>query len=200
VEFPGTSLCTAVSTIGMSTGKWYFESKVTAGSSGNPRGLVGICYNPHAIDEAGNYMGSNSDPGSIAYYAQNGDVYKAESAVYSGSDFDTGDTISCALDLDNQEIYFAKNGTWQNSGDPTSGATGTGGVDTDDPADRSGFYFFGVGDPSQVYGLTMSVNFGSPAHAITSGNADANGYGNFEYAVPSGFYALCTKNLAEYGG
>ena len=200
VVFPDGSLATAISTIGMSTGKWYFESKVTAGSSGNPRGLVGICYNPHAIDEAGTYMGSAVDPGSIGYYAQNGDVYKADSAVWSGDDYDTGDTIGCALDLDNQEVYFAKNGTWQNSGDPTSGATGTGGVDTDDPADRSGFYFFGVGDPSGVYGLTMSVNFGSPAHAITSSQADDNGYGNFEYDVPAGYLALCTKNLGSDGG
>ena len=44
-----------------------------------------------------------------------------------------------------------------------------------------------------------STNFGNPPHSISSGNSDANGYGNFEYAVPSGYYALCTKNLAEYG-
>ena len=42
-------------------------------------------------------------------------------------------------------------------------------------------------------------NFGSPPYAISSGNSDANGYGNFEYAVPSGYYALNTKNLAEFG-
>ena len=42
-------------------------------------------------------------------------------------------------------------------------------------------------------------NFGNPTFSISSGNADANGYGNFEYAVPSGYYALCTKNLAEFG-
>jgi hypothetical protein len=40
---------------------------------------------------------------------------------------------------------------------------------------------------------------GNPAYTISSGNSDANGYGNFEYAVPSGYYALNTKNLAEYG-
>ena len=44
-----------------------------------------------------------------------------------------------------------------------------------------------------------AMNFGAPAYTIASGNADANGYGNFEYAVPSGYYALCTKNLAQYG-
>ena len=45
----------------------------------------------------------------------------------------------------------------------------------------------------------FEANFGSPSYAISSGNADANGHGNFEYAVPSGYLALCTKNLAENG-
>ena len=43
------------------------------------------------------------------------------------------------------------------------------------------------------------MNWGNPSFTISSGNADANGYGNFEYAVPSGYYAVCTKNLAQYG-
>ncbi len=46
---------------------------------------------------------------------------------------------------------------------------------------------------------TAEFNWGNPSFSISSGNSDANGYGNFEYAVPSGYYALCTKNLAEYG-
>jgi len=45
----------------------------------------------------------------------------------------------------------------------------------------------------------VSVNFGNPPFTIASGNSDGNGYGNFEYTVPSGYYALCTKNLAEFG-
>ena len=40
------------------------------------------------------------------------------------------------------------------------------------------------------------MNFGNPPFSISSGNADANGHGNFEYAVPSGYFALCTKNLS----
>jgi hypothetical protein len=47
-------------------------------------------------------------------------------------------------------------------------------------------------------GSTWEMNFGIPQFTVSSGNSDANGYGNFEYAVPSGFYALNTKNLAEY--
>jgi hypothetical protein len=45
----------------------------------------------------------------------------------------------------------------------------------------------------------MDFNFGSPSFAISSGNADENDHGNFEYAVPSGYFALNTKNLAEHG-
>ena len=47
---------------------------------------------------------------------------------------------------------------------------------------------------------TAPEAIGQPVFTIASGNADANGYGNFEYAVPSGYYALCTKNLGQYGG
>ena len=45
----------------------------------------------------------------------------------------------------------------------------------------------------------LEINFGNPSYANSSDAADANGYGKFEYAPPTGFYALCTKNLAEFG-
>jgi len=198
VEFPDANVCTSVSTLGMSKGKYYFEAKLTAGSSGNPRGIVGICYNPYIIDSNGQYIGASIDAGSIGYYAQNGNVLKADTTQYTGSAFDTGDIIGVALDLDNYYIYFSKNGTWQNSGDPTSGATGTGGVSTDNPADRSGFYFFGVGDTSGVYGQTFSVNFGNGyfgTTAVASAGTNASGIGIFEYDVPTGYTALSTKGL-----
>ena len=43
---------------------------------------------------------------------------------------------------------------------------------------------------------TAEVNFGNPTFTISSGNTDGNGFGNFEYAPPSGYLSLCTKNLA----
>ena len=46
---------------------------------------------------------------------------------------------------------------------------------------------------------TNDHNFGNPVVALSSAANDENGYGNFEYAPPSGYYALCTKNLAEFG-
>ena len=45
----------------------------------------------------------------------------------------------------------------------------------------------------------LQANFGNPPYDNSSDAADENGYGAFEYAPPSGYYALCTKNLAEYG-
>ena len=50
-----------------------------------------------------------------------------------------------------------------------------------------------------THNAVVDFNFGNPQFAISSSNSDANGYGNFEYAVPSGFYAICTKNIALYG-
>ena len=59
-------------------------------------------------------------------------------------------------------------------------------------------YMFGMAryNPNQ----DNPFNFGGyTTISISSPASDENGYGNFEYAPPSGFYALCSKNLAEYG-
>jgi len=45
---------------------------------------------------------------------------------------------------------------------------------------------------------TGAWNFGNPSFTGTD-KADGNGFGSFEYQPPSGFLALCTKNLAESG-
>jgi hypothetical protein len=113
------------------------------------------------------------------------------SFVAYGNSFTTNDIISIAMDLDNNKLYFAKNGTYQNSGVPTSGATGTGAISIA----TSDFYVMGM----SVNNNAGYSNFGNAPYTISSGNSDANGYGNFEHAVPSGYYALNTKNLAEFG-
>jgi len=99
----------------------------------------------------------------------------------TGTTFTTNDIISLALDLDGNTVQFYKNGSTVGSTESlTSGAT----------------YIFavsGMGDARVLW------NFGNPPFSISSGNSDANGFGNFEYAVPSGFYALNTSNLNTYG-
>ena len=77
--------------------------------------------------------------------------------------------------------------------------TGTGAVSITAPADNgTGVYHFACGKAGSAT-TSIQANFGSPSYSISSGNSDGNGYGNFEYSVPSGYYALNTKNLAEYG-
>ena len=108
-----------------------------------------------------------------------------------GTGFTTNNIVGIAIDLDNQKIYFSLNGTWQNSGNPESGATGTGAAFTI----TSGKLYTPA---TATYNTSneYAYNFGSPYFAIASGNSDADGFGNFEYTVPSGYFTICTKNLA----
>jgi hypothetical protein len=175
------------STMAVSKGKWYAEFKVTGTATA---GGVGI---NNGIQTA--YIGSNSYDYIFGF---SGVVYNNDADA--GGSFAapaTNDIDGVAVDLDNNKIYWSENGTFLNSGDPTSGATGTGAISVSS-TNPSGFYHFAVGDAGGGT-VTFECNFGNPAFTISSGNADANGYGNFEYAPPSGYYALCTKNLAEFG-
>ena len=97
-----------------------------------------------------------------------------------------------AMDLDNGYGWFHKNGTYQNSGDPTGGSSKTAFNLASDYADRTSFC--SVYQSIQQYKQTLATHH----YSISSGNSDGNGYGNFEYTVPSG-YALNTSNLNTYG-
>jgi len=182
------------STIGVSSGKWYAEFKSTI--SNNVFGMVGVDSNPGELARNDKYPGFYAN--SYGYF-KDGEKYTGNSGSSYGNAW-TNNTIGIALDLDNNKLYFSKDGTFQNSGDPTSGATGTGAIAiTAASSTTAGAYFFVLGDTSTSYINPFDCNFGSPMHSISSGNADGNGLGNFEYAVPSGYFALCTKNLAEHG-
>ena len=181
----------APATIGASQGKWYCEIKCDNMASGYT--LNGIMDMEVAVSNGVNSLThtANTSDG-YGYYSANGNSYTNATGTSYGASLTTGDILQIAMDLDNNYVYFGKNGTWQNSGDPTSGATGTGGISI-----TSGkTYTFAV---ANYVSATQSINFGSPPYTISSGNSDGNGMGNFEYAVPSGYYALNTKNLAEYG-
>ena len=183
--------CATQNNIGVSSGKWYMEIKIT-----NKAYLfaVGVGFNP--LDSNGSNVTAfinstylvGEDTGTYGW-RDNGALPQGGTSI---STYTTNDILMIALDMDNLKVYFGKNGTWENSGDPTSGATGTGSMGNLTAGED---YFFIVTPRNG----SASVNFGSPAFAISSGNTDGNSYGNFEYAVPSGYYALNTKNLAEYG-
>ena len=182
----------APGTIAVSSGKWYVEMKITGTASGVTRSVLGLCDERDGNIVAESEFGlTNNVVGDNVGYG-NGDVHK-NNAADSGSfsTFGINDILGMYVDLDNGKVYFSKNGTMQNSGDPTSGSTGTGAISITTGAT----YLFGA---TGYGGGASQMNFGSPPYAVSSGNADPNGYGNFEYGTQN-YYALNTKNLAEYG-
>ena len=179
------------STIGVNSGKWYVEAKKESGTSGYP--YIGI------MPEEGLTPASSNVYGLVGYnftdtvsYETSGNKRINGSTSSYGDTYTTGDIIGIALDCDNGAVYFSKSGTFQNSGNPASGASKTGAALTFTP---SKYYFFGF----STFGASgqISVNFGNPSYANSSSVADGNDRGAFEYAPPSGYLSLCTKNLSE---
>jgi len=187
-----------VSTIPVSKGKWYFEAQNT--NSGDVYLFLGVA-DTASIGYTDGYVlgGQNGTTPSIAWrgggaYDGSAKVYSNNSAIGSSVNWET-EVVGVALDLDNGKIYFHKSGTYINSGNPASGTDNGGQYDLPTAVDDQ--WLLGVSG----YNLaTWNINFGGfTSMTISSAETDANGYGTFEYAPPSGYYALCTKNLAEYG-
>jgi len=179
-----------ISTIGADTGKWYFEAKLVA--KGNTGGSVPYIGAYSYKDYTNTYVGSNHGVG----YNINGNVYLLGADLgNSGTTYDNGDIVGCALDITNSKVYFHKNGTYINSGNPSSGSNG---------------YNISTLTAKGTLGLAVSLydnngnwdlNYGAGlfgATAITSAGSNGNG-SLFEYDVPTGYYALNTKNLNTYG-
>ena len=186
------------STLGMSSGKYYAEFKMTASSDNDM--AVGVNSDTDAPrTDSGAGFGSNStgyrETGTLA-------VNGTEDISY-GNSYTVNDIIGIAIDLDNNKLYFSKNGTWQNSGDPTSGATGTGALSlTAASSTSSGFYFFNPSCHSGSQGGTWQANFGNGYFGTTAVSSNSgNGYsgtgslGIFQYQPPTGYTALSTKGL-----
>ena len=181
----------AFGNLGVNKGKWYWEVKATnvTDASGNTR--IGI----------GDIQYTNTDPQnttSTVYYQGNGQKRVSGSASSYGATYTGGNVIGVAMDLDNNKLYFGKNGTWLNSGVPTSGSTGTGAVSL--TANKTQF-IIQSDNTSGSDQSTFEFNFGNGFFGITPiSSAGSNGNGSlFEYDVPSGYYALNTKNLNTYG-
>jgi hypothetical protein len=195
VVLGGTARVPEYSTLGMTSGKYYAEVKDISGSGGNSiAGISGQTYRANVTD----YLGF--DAYDYSYNSATGDKGNSNSESSYGDTWTDGDIIGIALDLDNNKIYFSKNGVWQNSGDPTSGATGTGSAYTvTAPSSTSeGAYFFACGDNNQYAERRMAWNFGNgyfQTTAVASAGTNASGIGIFEYDVPTGYTALSTKGL-----
>ena len=180
----------AFGSIAVGTGKYYFEAKLnTVGTIpvigvvdlawGDLNGASGYGYHDNALNFGYNSSGEKTSGGTNTAF---------------GSTFTAGDVIGVAIDKTNNKLYFAKNGTWQASGDPTSGSTGTGSAYNlaSDTLYTSACRIRNGGD--------WSFNFGNGffgTTAISSEGTNASGVGKFEYDVPAGYTALATKGLNE---
>ena len=184
------------STFAVANGKWYVEMKCTTRNTGSSAyyPTIGVAK----AENLGRLLnGGTGQAGNIADsagYEADGNKRVGGTTSSHGSSLSDGNIVQVALDMDNGAVYFGVNGTWQASSNPESGSSKTNAAHTWTADGRN--YMFGL---ASYNSSVAEMNFGNPSFSISSGNADANGYGNFEYAVPSGYYSLCTKNLAEYG-
>jgi hypothetical protein len=179
---------TGIANFGVSTGKWFWEVKVVTDQNGL---AIGACNEGQNLDDELGYQSGSSQSYAKAfgYYGDNGNKFStmgdgSQMSAY-GDAISVNDIIGVAMNLDDNEVTFYLDGVAQGTFSITALGSGEN-------------YFPAVGNWS-VATIATDFNFGNPPFAITTGNADANGYGNFEYEVPPGYYALNTKNLAEYG-
>lgn len=174
-------------TFGASSGKYYWEQKITNFTGLEPH-YIGIVSDDQVSQS--NYDSSLASRGY--FYIPTGDKRNNNTQTSYGNSWTTGDIVGIALDLDNSKIFFSKNGVWQNSGDPANGTN---------PAFTitSGYTYIPV--TSTYYNLNRyDMNFGNGyfgTTAIASEGTNASGIGKFEYDVPTGFTALSTKGLNQ---
>jgi hypothetical protein len=181
-DFNASTWRGAKGSMGVSRGKWYWENK----ASGND--TIHGWQTENCVPDSGE--NSHNVISTIAFYEGGNYIWLKDSTsgrndssvtgTYAG-----GQVIGFALNLDSspQTATFYRNGS----------AIATN-VNIDGLADQTLFPI------TSHYNQTSQANFGgytSMSNAHT--NTDENGYGSFVYAPPSGYYALCTKNLAEYG-
>lgn len=189
-------LCTQLFT----TGKWYWEMRIKAGG-----GSAGYFLSSGIAAVNDGYVKSDANmhgtvTGEIGVNSYNGECKFSGpvTKTYTEVPFVNGDILQVAVDTDNGAIYYGKNGTFMGSGDPTSGASKTNAGATWTPASYSGGWVPTVGALGGSIPIA-TMNFGQEGTfsggTTAGGNSDGNGVGNFKYSVPSGYLALCTKNL-----
>jgi hypothetical protein len=185
------------STFAPSQGKWYFEFKLVSANA------YAVFLYPQNLYQVGDDLfGSNYTTG---FYSTTPSLYQNGSNTGSlGGGVANNDIIQVAMDLDSNNIYFGKNGNW-NDGlgggfDQSDFSNATGHTLTRNSSfDEIGIATLNGGSGSSY---TLDWNFGDGyfgTTAVSSSNADGAGYGLFEYAPPTGYYSLCTKNINTYG-
>ena len=180
----------AEATLGMTSGKYYWEQKFINATGGN-NAMVGV-GNENAHRSA--YLGA--DTTGWSYYAVSGTKYHNGSNSSYGATFTAGDIIGVAFDADTRTIWFSKNGTWQNSATISEIGAGTTTNSAYTGMGSAGDLFLPV--TSGYNGNVISWNFGNGyfgTTAVSSAGTNASGNGIFEFDCPDGYTALSTKGL-----
>jgi hypothetical protein len=181
---PTSAYNLAYATMAQSTGKWYWEIYVEHRVSTNNNTAIGLEEMPASssyLTKAYWDFGSTRNDGSIV----------ASDGTYPS--FATGDVISVAVDFDNGKLWFARNGSWINSGDPSAGTNNPLSTTVGSTYSPAFFLYYTATIPKFIANFGQDSTFSGARPA--GGNQDDNGIGDFAYAPPSGYLALCTANL-----
>lgn len=195
------------SSIGMRTsGKYYFEVYVNSYFGGTNVALVNESWNIDAQPGWQTPSQNTSDYDLVGYYFSSGALNNAQSAgdgsnfTSYGSGLSNGSVLGIAVDVDNGKVWFHKDGTYFNSGNPATGANparGSGGTITT-AMDFTKTWFVTAGGWGQTTGI-ITYNFGQDStfggEISAGGNQDSNSHGDFKYSVPSGFTCLSSNNV-----
>tara|TARA_Y100001937_G_C7133908_1_gene338946 strand:- start:631 stop:4218 length:3588 start_codon:yes stop_codon:yes gene_type:complete len=177
---PTGNRCHVRSTISVSSGKWYYEFRLN--SIGNSVNAVAGVVNAD-LSATASY---NTE--AIFYRGSDGNKLVNNTASSFGASYTNGDIIGVALDIDGDDVEFFKNNVTQG----TIALSGISGVTTWQPI---------IGFQSSDNASSGGVNFGQDSSfqglEIPQGNTDDNSIGDFFYAPPTGYLALCTDNLPD---
>ena len=198
VSYPNNFSRNANGTLAFNSGKYYGEFKRT-GSANLHIGIVGNTFleDGRIVTDTGSSHTYNmrGHTGCVTLITNTGDqdIFVDGSDSSTDVDFFTsaGDIVMVAFDADTKKIWFGKNGTWSSSGNPATGANPSytySGTATSD-------FTFGADTEN---GSSCNANFGNGyfgTTAVSSAGTNASGNGIFEYDVPTGYTALCTKGL-----
>ena len=214
-SFLGTTTTTRVCSIDMcfAGGKWYWEAKIEKNDASSTLGVYltdATC--PKRIEQFAADLAltsaTNGGNGAISFLCNSSSlIQQGNSTTSYGTGISDDDIIMFAFDADNGKVWTGRNGTWfnapssSNTGDPAAGSYDSGKTLTN--TDRELMSFYVAGQESSSTDRLVHTNFGDGyfgTTAVSSANSDGAGFGSFEYAVPSGFYAVCSKNIQDYVG
>jgi len=183
------------STLGVTAGKYYFEGKIVTSNTlviGDMDARLVINMNDGS--PTADFYGVQRYSDSTTNIYDDGTFTQNSSTMWGG--ITSSDIISFAVDLDNGKIFLAKNGTYKdqsgNTGDPAAGTNPT--FTISDTTKTYGFYTELRGNDADG----TQINFGNGyfgTTAVSSAQSPSDGIGLFEYSVPSGYKALCTKSI-----